>query len=218
MQIQLSAQTLPSVRPEDCPPAAELNTKRRGELSELAFVHKAASLGFGVAKPYGDSERFDFILVSRDWPQGDKLWRVQVKSTATLSQGFYHVNAHRRTTGRVIAYKPTEVDFLVAHIIPEDSWFIFPIEVLAKVTSPSFRPNVPAKKESTTNTAKPGTYSNRNGGRTSSRKRAKRDTVARTFLSASSCRRGRSAPVQAGAKLRRLLLCVTTNPSQIGSR
>jgi len=124
----------------------ELNTKRRGELSELAFVHKAASLGFGVAKPYGDSERFDFILVSRDWPQGDKLWRVQVKSTATLSQGFYHVNAHRRTIGRVIAYKPTEVDFLVAHIIPEDSWFIFPIEGLATVTSPSFRPKTSRKK------------------------------------------------------------------------
>src|SRR5271167_4237301 len=79
----------------------ELNTKRRGELSELAFVHKAASLGFGVAKPYGDSERFDFILISRDWPQGEKLYRVQVKSTATLNAGFYHVNAHRRTIGRV---------------------------------------------------------------------------------------------------------------------
>jgi hypothetical protein len=124
----------------------ELNTKRRGELSELAFVHKAASLGFGVAKPYGDSERFDFILISRDWPQGDKLWRVQVKSTATLSEGFYHVNAHRRTIGRVTAYKHTEVDFLVAHIIPDDSWFIFPIEVLALCTSPSFRPKKSRKK------------------------------------------------------------------------
>jgi len=121
-------------------------SKSGGELSELAFVHKAASLGFGVAKPYGDSERFDFILVSRDWPHGDQLWRVQVKSTATLSQGFYHINAHRRTTGRVTAYKPSEVDFLVAHIIPEDSWFIFPIEVLAKVTSPSFRPKRSRKK------------------------------------------------------------------------
>ena len=90
----------------------ELNTKRRGELSELAFVHKAASLGFGVAKPYGDSERFDFILVSRDWPQGDKLWRVQVKSTATLNAaGFYHVNAHRRTGGRAVPYLPGEIDF-----------------------------------------------------------------------------------------------------------
>jgi len=135
----------------------ERNPKCRGELAELAFAHKAAALGFGVAKPYGDSERFDFILVSRDWPQGDKLWRVQVKSTATLNEGFYHVNAHRRTLGRVTAYKPTEVDFLVAHIIPDDSWFIFPIEVLATVTSPSFRPKRSRKKASTTNTAKPGT-------------------------------------------------------------
>jgi hypothetical protein len=30
--------------------------KRGGELSELAFFYKAASLGFGVAKPWGDSE------------------------------------------------------------------------------------------------------------------------------------------------------------------
>jgi hypothetical protein len=28
-----------------------LNSKAKGELAELAFVHKAASLGFGVAKP-----------------------------------------------------------------------------------------------------------------------------------------------------------------------
>src|SRR3984957_10755817 len=44
--------------------------KRRGELSELAFFYKAASLGFGVAKPWGDSERYDFILDS-----GQRLWR-----------------------------------------------------------------------------------------------------------------------------------------------
>jgi hypothetical protein len=124
----------------------ELNTKRRGELAELAFAHKAATQGFGVAKPYGDSERFDFILISRDWPEGDKLWRVQVKSTATLNEGFYHVNAHRRTNGRVTAYKPTEVDFLVAYIIPDDSCFIFPIQVLATVTSPSFRPKKSRRK------------------------------------------------------------------------
>ena len=124
----------------------ELNTKRRGELSELAFAHKAATEGFGVAKPYGDSERFDFVLFSRGWPEGEKFWRIQVKSTATLNQGFYHVNAHRRTVGRVIAYKPTEIDFLVAHIIPDDSWFIFPIEVLATVTSPSFRPKRSRRK------------------------------------------------------------------------
>jgi len=105
----------------------ELTTKRRGELSELAFAHKAASLGFGVAKPYGDSERFDFILISRNWPEGDKLWRVQVKCTASLINGFYHISPARHSCGSVIAYKPTEVDFVIAHIIPDDVWFIFPI-------------------------------------------------------------------------------------------
>jgi hypothetical protein len=41
-----------------------VNTKRKGELSEAAFLLKAASLGFGVAKRWGDSERYDFILDS----------------------------------------------------------------------------------------------------------------------------------------------------------
>jgi len=104
-----------------------LNTKRRGELSELAFAHKAASLGFGIAKPNGDSERFDFILISRDWPDGDKLWRVQVKCTTSLINGFYHINILRHSCGSLIPYQPTEVDFVIVHIIPDDSYFIFPI-------------------------------------------------------------------------------------------
>jgi hypothetical protein len=116
------------------------NTNGRGELSELAFVHKAASLGFGVAKPYSQSERFDFILISHDWPGGEKLWRVQVKSTARLSDGSYYVTAYHRTSGRKGAYLPSEIDFLVAHVIPDDSWFIFPIQAIAGRTGPSLRP------------------------------------------------------------------------------
>jgi hypothetical protein len=44
----------------------ELSTKRRGELAEIAFILKAANLGFGVARPFGDSERYDVILDARD--------------------------------------------------------------------------------------------------------------------------------------------------------
>ena len=53
--------------------AANFPVKRRGEIAELAFLLKATSLGFGVAKPWGDSDRFDFIITSRQL-----LWRVQV--------------------------------------------------------------------------------------------------------------------------------------------
>jgi len=105
----------------------ELNTKRLGELSELALAHKAATEGFGIAKPYGDSERFDFILISRGWPEGDKLWRVQIKCTASLINGLYHVSPARHSCGSVIPYLPTEIDFVIVHIIPDDSYFIFPI-------------------------------------------------------------------------------------------
>src|SRR5258705_2335387 len=57
-------------------PRKHANTKRTGELAEAAFVVKAASLGYGVCKPWGDSERYDFILDS-----GPRTWRVQIKCT-----------------------------------------------------------------------------------------------------------------------------------------
>ena len=62
------------------------NTKRTGELSEAAFLHKAVAEGFGVAKPWGDSERYDFIL-----DNGDRLLRVQVKCTAYLRARGYDI-------------------------------------------------------------------------------------------------------------------------------
>ena len=62
--------------------------KQRGELAEMAFTYKAAGLGFGVAKPYGDSESYDFILDS-----GVRLWRVQIKSTYGPRAHSYSVKA-----------------------------------------------------------------------------------------------------------------------------
>jgi hypothetical protein len=47
-------------------------------------MSKAASLGFGVAKPYGDREPFDFIV---SWNR--RLWRVQVKSTRTAHRSVF---------------------------------------------------------------------------------------------------------------------------------
>jgi len=38
------------------------NPKRMGELSQAAFLLKAQSLGFGLALPWGDSEKYDFIV------------------------------------------------------------------------------------------------------------------------------------------------------------
>ncbi len=64
------------------------NSKRTGELSEAAFLHKAVGLGFKVTKPWGDSERYDFVLDS-----GRRLWRVQIKCTAAEAGGWIPYSA-----------------------------------------------------------------------------------------------------------------------------
>lgn len=101
-------------------------SKRRGELAELAFLWKAASLGFAVAKPYGDSDRYDFIIDS-----GSRLIRVQVKSASRLSQGTYFITTQRCCNGVAIPYTSDEIDFLVGYIFPEDAWVVIPVESLA---------------------------------------------------------------------------------------
>jgi hypothetical protein len=59
----------------EVPHAGKLDNKHRGELAELAFMRKAATLGFAVAKPWGDSDRYDVIVRF-----GKIFWRVQIKS------------------------------------------------------------------------------------------------------------------------------------------
>jgi hypothetical protein len=128
----------------------ELTTKRRGEISELAFALAAARHGFGIARPYGDSERYDIILDCRDKDPSHtdpcnprarpRLMRVQVKSSTQIQYGLYRVNAHRRINGRAVPYTLAEIDFFAAYVIPEDSWFIFPLPHILGATAVTLSP------------------------------------------------------------------------------
>jgi PD-(D/E)XK endonuclease len=121
---QRTPQMVPLVR-------GPLNCKAKGDLAELAFLFKAASLGFGVAQPYGDKERYDFILDS-----GERFWRVQVRSTsyAEAERSAYTVNASHIGKGhKVETYQPEEIDFLAAYIVPVDIWYIVPVNQLASL-------------------------------------------------------------------------------------
>jgi hypothetical protein len=110
-----------------------LKTKEKGELAELAFLHKAASLGFGVAQPHGDSERYDFILDS-----GERFWRVQVKSIFGLVEGIYRL---RGTHGDKIPYTAEEIDFLVAYIAEEKIWYVIPVACVPASAVLAFYPS-----------------------------------------------------------------------------
>jgi hypothetical protein len=110
-------------------------SKRKGELVELAFAHKATALGFGVAKPYGDSERFDFIVIS-----GPQLWRVQIKSTYKAGIRGYAIHAYGTTQRGAAMYTPDQIDLIVVYLVPEGIWYIIPIEAVGGRSSLYFYP------------------------------------------------------------------------------
>jgi len=112
----------------------KLDKKNLGELAELAFMRKAASMGFAVAKPWGDSDRYDVIVRS------DKMfWRVQVKSVITSkpSMRSYRV---KTTRGANWTYSADEIDFLVAYVFPKDCWYVFPAAFVEGRDSVCVRP------------------------------------------------------------------------------
>lgn len=116
------------------------NTKRAGERSEAAFLHKASALGFGVAKPWGDSERYDFIL-----DNGRRLLRVQVKATDCLRAQAYETRAtYTAGKGRAV-YSAKDIDFLVAHVVPLDVWYVLPVQACVVAPMLRFYPHREAK-------------------------------------------------------------------------
>ena len=117
------------------------NPKRMGEVSQAAFLVKAQSLGFGLALPWGDSEKYDFIVWARP---GGRLLRVQVKATGRLNRGGYDVQPVYSTRGEgKKTYTAADIDVLAAHVMLEgrmgehregiggkEVWYLLPVAAL----------------------------------------------------------------------------------------
>lgn len=121
-------------KPKKYMPAGHLGTKRMGELAELAFMYRAASEGIGVAKPYGDSHAYDFLV-----QHGRRLARVQVKSCFTTPShnghsGFPIMARHLISKGG-FAYSEEDIDFIAAYVAPRQTWYVIPVEALRKSKS-----------------------------------------------------------------------------------
>jgi hypothetical protein len=112
---------------------AEPTRKRRGEAAEAAFLARASHLGFTVCLPWGDSNRYDSVV---ELNRG--FLRVQVKSATGYAENRYRVP----TTGsnhRV--YTSKEIDLFVAYIVPENIWYIIPIQAVGQRKSIRFYPH-----------------------------------------------------------------------------
>ncbi|HVO80817.1 MAG TPA: group I intron-associated PD-(D/E)XK endonuclease [Terriglobales bacterium] len=97
--------------------------KAQGELAELVFMCKAASLGLVVAKPWGDNLPYDF-LVGVTPP----FYRVQVKSTSVRHCRGYHLSCFRPASRQT--YTARQIDFIAAYVIPERVWYVLPVRAL----------------------------------------------------------------------------------------
>ena len=93
--------------------------KARGEWAELRFMTRATELGFIVTKPWGDMAPFDLALAHRG-----HFVRVQVKCTIFQRGNSY--KCHLDSNG--LPYRPDQIDFFAAYVIPADTWYILPIE------------------------------------------------------------------------------------------
>jgi hypothetical protein len=117
------------------------NTKQTGERSEAAFLHRASGLGFGVAKPWGDSLRYDFIL-----DNGERLWRIQIKCTESIRAQAYETRATYTTGKGRAVYTARDIDFLVVHVVPLDVWYVVPVAECTPHPMLRFYPHRQAKK------------------------------------------------------------------------
>jgi hypothetical protein len=98
------------------------NFKQRGEWVELLFMTVAAGLGFTVAKPFGDSARYDVIVENEG-----RFLRIQVKSTELWTGSSYVCQLHM--CGRL--YSAEDIDYFAIYVLPLDLWYIFPARTLA---------------------------------------------------------------------------------------
>jgi hypothetical protein len=112
---------------DDAParPRRRKNTKRTGELGEAAFLYACILRGLNVAKPWGDSARFDFLVQAG---RGSSHYhRVQVKCTESLSCSGYQVQSTYCDRTRKGKYTARDIDFLVGYVIPHGAFYIIPI-------------------------------------------------------------------------------------------
>ena len=119
----------------------KLTPKQLGEIAEAEFIAKAVGMGFVVAKPWGDSESYDFIVNVR---KKFHFWRVQVKSAHVVGKDLtYSFRAHDHEQK---SYTAEDIDALVAYAKPEEAWYVFPVRVVEGLKSLKLYPGSRKKR------------------------------------------------------------------------
>jgi hypothetical protein len=118
-----------------------LTPKQLGEIAEAEFIAKAVEMGYAVAKPWGDSEKYDFIVNAR---KNFNFWRTQVKSAHVVGEdGGYSFRAHDHNNR---PYSSEDIDALVTYAKPADAWYLMPVRVVEGLRSLKLYPGSRRKR------------------------------------------------------------------------
>jgi len=93
----------------------------RGQWVELQFMLRAIELGLHLNKPWGEALPYDLVV-----EHAGRFARVQVKSTLCKHGEGYECGI-RTSVG---FYQPNSFEYLVAYVIPEDTWYIIPEHIV----------------------------------------------------------------------------------------
>jgi hypothetical protein len=115
----------------DLQAVADDNPKRIGEAIEAAFLARVCGLRIPVCKPWGDSERYDFVV---DWRKG--FWRVQVKGGSYCEGSKYQAGPG----GNGKPFTKKDMHFVAVQVVPLDVWYVIPIEEAEGLVKRRFNP------------------------------------------------------------------------------
>lgn len=92
-----------------------LNTKQKGNLTELLCLAAFTELGYIVSIPYGDCARYDFIV-----DIDNKLYKIQCKTANEVEDGVFRFSTRSTQVGissvNTRTYSKNDIDFFATII------------------------------------------------------------------------------------------------------
>ncbi len=108
-----------------------LNSKQKGNLTELLCISAFYSLGYNVCTPFGENSRYDFIA-----DIDGKLIRVQVKTSRLVGDGAYQFNCvstsrYNKKKVKIQQYTKDEIDYFCT--VVNDVFCLVPVDECSNV-------------------------------------------------------------------------------------
>lgn len=103
-----------------------MTSKHKGNITELETMLSVMKLGFNVLIPYGDNERYDFVIDT-----GSRFIKVQCKTSHSDGDGAsfsFSCRSCNRKDGKVVhrSYTNDEIDYFIT--MYDNKCYLIPVE------------------------------------------------------------------------------------------